>query len=173
MGKSLAVQVDIGFVKATHELAIGNVVQAASGVDADDPQLAECSFLLFAMGKSKSHTTLNCLACSTIAGTAMTKKSSGFQQVFLLSTMCCYIICCSWHFSSPLQAQHDPDSAFIDFADDGTVAQIAFQFGCLFGFDMCAFCMMAFDLTCSRHLEALGGGTACFDLWHLYLLSLV
>lgn len=46
VGKNLAVHFDAGLLQAEHEFAVGQAVQTRSGVDADDPQLAEVALPL-------------------------------------------------------------------------------------------------------------------------------
>jgi hypothetical protein len=92
VSQGLAVDLDIGFVKAIDKLAVGHIVQAAGRVDADDPEFAKFSFLLFAMSKGKGHTAFHSLTGGTIDGTATTKKAAGGQHIFFSSAMGSYII---------------------------------------------------------------------------------
>ncbi len=50
VGQRLTVQFDLGQLQAVDELRILDVVQTASGVNADDPQLAEIALLQLAAG---------------------------------------------------------------------------------------------------------------------------
>jgi len=169
VGKGLAVDFDIGFVKPIDKLAVAHVIHAASCIDTDDPEAAELAFFQLTVSKGKDHGAFDCLSGYTVCFAATAKVSSGGQHVFFSSAVCGYVICYSWHLSSPLHYQHTVDSSFVSFVHDGAGTKVAFQFGTFLGLDVCAFGMMAHDLTGAGKLEALGGRAIGFDLRHVYI----
>jgi len=93
VGKGLAVDVDIGFVQTIDKLAVGHIVQTASGINSGNPQAAELSFSLFSADEGKDHTAFNCLPGYTISFTAGTEIATGGFEIALSSAMGCYIVC--------------------------------------------------------------------------------
>ena len=61
VGEHLAVDFDAGFVQVTHQLRVGEALQASSGIDTLDPQCAEVTLFVAAVTESIGQTFLPCV----------------------------------------------------------------------------------------------------------------